>query len=782
MNPWGTAFPLFLVISVTMVKDGYDDIQRHKQDRMLNNKKTNKILPDGSLTPISWKDVMTGNLIVVNKDDSVPADMVLLGSTDDEGLAFIETAELDGETNLKIKNSLRDANETLDISKWNTDDYSSLVQYINRSIIECDAPNVKLSSFKGTLYINEGTSKETKISVDNDNVLLRGTVLRNCEAVVGCCVYAGAETKLMKNGGEARFKRTHMDKLMNTIVLGIFGILAIFCCVAMGLHIMFETNIGREFQAYLPWEQLNPDKEWTPTKSGLLVFWSYLILLNTLVPISLYVSVEMIRLGQSLFINWDLGMYYEPRDQAAVARSTTLNEELGQVKYIFSDKTGTLTQNVMEFKKCFVDGRIYGKEEGIIDLNWNKFNDRNFTFSDEAIITDFRDGKQGINRFLKILALNHTVMPEFEEIDLMKENAKSRSQESTMKYQAQSPDEAALVTAARCFGYVFTGRTSDTITVNRLGVETTYNVLHIADFDNVRKRMSVVVQEEDGIYCYTKGADTTVMEVLKADHDKKSLRQTQDALNRFAEDGLRTLLLGYRKISDNEWDSWAAKYHQASTDMNNREELVMKVTAELEKDLTIAGVTAIEDKLQVGVPQAIQKILKGGIKLWVLTGDKLETAINIGYSCNLLTHDMIEVFPIDVDNRDDISESLESARKTIKAKLMEYDSKKHIRGVDEPTFGLVITGSSLQYALSEFRDLFLEVSKLCQSVICCRVTPLQKAEVVELIKKSEKCVTLAIGDGANDVSMIKAAHLGIGISGLEGTQEKFKVRMDFFKT
>ena len=132
---------------------------------------------------------------------------------------------------------------------------------------------------------------------------------------------------------------------------------------------------------------------------------------------------------------------------------------------------------------------------------------------------------------------------------------------------------------------------------------------------------------------------------------------------------------------------------------------------------------------------------------------------------------MVEIFPIDVDTSDEISKQLNAAKKTISSKLIEYDAKKHIQGVEEPTFGLVITGSSLQYALAEYRDLFLEVSKLCQSVICCRVTPLQKAEVVELIKKSEKCVTLAIGDGANDVSMIKAAHLGIGISGLEGTQE-----------
>ena len=341
------------------------------------------------------------------------------------------------------------------------------------------------------------------------------------------------------------------------------------------------------------------------------------------------------RLGQSLFIDWDIGMYYHKNDQPACARSTTLNEELGQVKYIFSDKTGTLTQNVMEFKKCAVGGKIFGYDEGEISMHWNKYYDKNFTFSDERLINEFRDGNRDMDLFLKILALNHTVMPEFEEIDLLADENASRSSRgkmdgSTMKYQAQSPDEAALVTAARCFGYVFTGRTSDSITVNRLGSERTYDLLHIADFDNVRKRMSVVVQEDDGIYCYTKGADTTVMEVISPNNEKSIVEKTQKSLNEFAEDGLRTLLLGYKKIPNAEWEEWQKKYHEASTDMERREELVDKCHQELEQNLMLAGVTAIEDKLQVGVPQAIQKILQAGIKLWVLTGDKLETAINIG--------------------------------------------------------------------------------------------------------------------------------------------------------
>merc|ERR1712227_889205 len=212
---------------------------------------------------------------------------------------------------------------------------------------------------------------------------------------------------------------------MDTIVLAIFAILAVFCCIAMGLHIMFETNIGANFQEYLPWERINPDKEWSPTKSGLLVFWSYLILLNTLVPISLYVSVEMIRLGQSLFINWDLGMYYEPRDQAAVARSTTLNEDLGQIKYIFSDKTGTLTQNIMEYIKATIAGTVYAINQ-----------DSNDEY-DSQLLTDLRNRRDAqsndLRDFLLCMAVCHTVIPEFDE--------KTRELKS---YNASSPDERAL--------------------------------------------------------------------------------------------------------------------------------------------------------------------------------------------------------------------------------------------------------------------------------------------------------------------------------------------------
>jgi phospholipid-translocating ATPase len=747
-------------LKVTMIKDGYDDFQQHRQDKFLNNKVTKKIMKNGEIMPIPWKDVMTGNLLLLDKDDGVPADLVLLASHNEDGVAFLETAELDGETNLKIKTALKNTTEAIDFDDWENKDFSKLVKIVDGSFQDVELPNDRLPKFDGTFHSNS-----EKVSVSNDNVLLRGTILRNTPSAIGVVVYAGPDSKLMKNGGNARFKRTNMDLLMNRLVILIFVILVLFAFGATIGHIVSEFDIGIRFRQFNPWDMeiikntIKPNVPnfrwmetedwkslpWTPWKSGALIFWSYTILLNTLVPISLYVSVEMIRLGQSMFINWDRGMYYEKNDTPASARSTTLNEELGQVSYIFSDKTGTLTQNIMEFKKAYIGGRIYGNGSQPVDFSWNRHHNGEFSFTDQSLIDDFRKGNEHVNRFLKILALNHTVMPEYTEVDIDGSGAPA-----SMLYQAQSPDEGALVSAARAFGFVFTNRTTDTIQVSRLDETITYELLHIADFDNDRKRMSVVVREPQTkeIIVYTKGADSTVLSNLTKSTPENIRKSTDEALTRFAEDGLRTLCLGYKKISEAEWSAWEKKYQEAATSMEERDEKISIVHEELESELILAGVTAIEDKLQDGVPETIKQILLAGIKLWVLTGDKLETAINIGYSCNLLANEMTNVFEVAEESSREVLENLNSIQK-------ELDN-------GHGDYGLVVTGQALGYAISDHKNLLLDVSRKCKSVICCRVTPLQKAQVVQMIKEAEKCITLAIGDGANDVSMIKEAHLGIG--------------------
>ncbi|KAH9519100.1 Phospholipid-transporting ATPase ID [Bulinus truncatus] len=633
-------------------------------------------------------------------------------------------------------------------------------------------------------------------SLDNEKILLRGCILRNTQWCYGIVIFAGRDTKLMMNSGKSKFKRTNIDRLMNLLIIGIFLFLVVMCLICTIACVVWELITGNKFTAYLPWESfVSSDKVSGSVTIAVLVFLSYIIILNTVVPISLYVSVEIIRLAHSLWINWDVKMYYDKKDTPAKARTTTLNEELGQIEYIFSDKTGTLTQNIMTFNKCSINGRSYGDpvdSEGNaleitertpkVDLSWNPYAEKSFEFYDSNLVDEITNNNEMTHMFFTLLALCHTVMPEVKS-------------DGSLEYQAQSPDEGALVSAARNFGFVFKSRTPSTITIEVQGQEETYELLNILDFNNVRKRMSVIVRKDGKIQLLCKGADTIMFGLL--DRKCEELKElTTHHLNDFAQIGLRTLVLAYKLIDDAYYQIWRQKHHEASTSMDDRDAKLDEVYEEIEQNMILLGATAIEDKLQDGVPETIANLAIAGIKIWVLTGDKQETAINIGYSCRLLTDEMEEPFIIDGETLEEVESQMKKAlEEIIAAKNRRPGNDVTFRNGsakpgDTPTaresvengnvampeeefgeFALVINGHSLAQALKpELEMLMLNLSCMCKAVICCRVTPLQKALVVDLVKRHKKSITLSIGDGANDVSMIKMAHIGIGISGQEGMQ------------
>lgn len=334
-----TLVPLLLVLGITAIKDLVDDVARHKMDKEINNR-TCEVIKDGRFKIIKWKDIQVGDVIRLKKNDFIPADILLLSSSEPNSLCYVETAELDGETNLKFKMALEITDQYLQIE-------DNLATF--DGFIECEEPNNRLDKFTGTLFW-----RNQSFPLDADKILLRGCVIRNTDVCHGLVIFAGADTKIMKNSGKTRFKRTKIDYLMNYMV---YTIIIVLILVSAGLaigHAYWEAQIGN-YSWYL-----YDGENATPSYRGFLNFWGYIIVLNTMVPISLYVSVEVIRLGQSHFINWDLQMYYAEKDTPAKSRTTTLNEQLGQIHYIFSDKTGTLTQNIMTFKKCCINGTIYG--------------------------------------------------------------------------------------------------------------------------------------------------------------------------------------------------------------------------------------------------------------------------------------------------------------------------------------------------------------------------------------------------------------------------------------
>ncbi|KAJ3105015.1 hypothetical protein HDU97_008623 [Phlyctochytrium planicorne] len=755
VNKLGTIIPLSIVLLASGVKEVLEDLKRHKQDAEVNARMV-KVLAGAEFVEKPWRDVVVGDIVRVENGQFFPADLILLSSSEPDALCYIETSNLDGETNLKIRQGLVETANLL-----TPEDISRL-----EGVIKSELPNNSLYTYEGTLRLG---SKE--IPVDPTQLLLRGAMLRNTRWIYAAVVFTGHESKLMKNSTATPIKSTKVERMVNNQIGYLFIILLVLAVIcALGT---FNRQMNSNFETDVLF--YNRDE------AGQYLFWNiltFMILYNNLIPLSLIVTMELVKFYIASLINSDIDMYHEFSDTPATARTSSLVEELGQIDYIFSDKTGTLTCNVMEFRMSSIGGIPYADvvpDEKKIQVDENGKETGYHTFQRLLHNIDNHPTGPVIKEFLTLLSVCHTVIPEtFED------------EPGKIIYQASSPDEGALVKGAQMLGYVFNTRRPKSVTIVHDGKEEEFEVLNICEFNSTRKRMSSVVRCPDGkIKLYIKGADTVIFERLAKDNNPY-LDITCVHLEEYANEGLRTLCIAYRDISEEEYAEWCKIYDKAATTINNRGDELDKAAELIEKDLILLGATAIEDKLQDGVPDTIHTLATAGIKLWVLTGDRQETAINIGYSCKLLTEEMSLIICNEAthyDTKDFLEKKLMAVKggldmDSIASSNQIYGSKKKTTKLEKELFldpeplALIIDGRSLAFALEDdIKILFLELACMCKAVVCCRVSPLQKALVVKLVKKNVLgSVTLAIGDGANDVGMIQAAHVGVGISGMEGLQ------------
>lgn len=755
-----------------------------------------------------WKNLQVGDFVRLYSDDELPADVIILATSDPDGACYVETKNLDGETNLKVRQALRCGRNMKHARDCERAEFE----------IECEQPQPNLYKFNGAIRweqqispnVNNPKTEMTE-PITIDNLLLRGCNLRNTDWVLGVVVYTGHDTKIMMNAGVTPSKKARIAREMNWNVIYNFGILIVMCLVSAIVSGAAWASTNSSL-AYFDFGSIGG----TPALSGFITFFAAVILFQNLVPISLYISLEIVRTLQAIFIYSDVEMYYEEIDQPCIPKSWNISDDVGQIEYIFSDKTGTLTQNVMEFKKATVNGQPYGEAyteaqagmqkrmgvdvekqvdkiraeiaeakvkaiEGLRSLHDNPFlHDDEVTFIAPDFVADMA-GEQGVEQqeatrhFMLALALCHTVIPERVPGD-----------NPRMNFKAQSPDEAALVATARDMGFTVLSTFSDGIELNIMGQETRYTILNTIEFNSSRKRMSAIVRmpEPDGrIILFCKGADSVIYSRLKRGEQAELRQTTAEHLEMFAREGLRTLCIAQRVLSEDEYQSWKREHDKAATALHDREEKLEQVADQIEQELTLLGGTAIEDRLQDGVPDTIALLGDAGIKLWVLTGDKVETAINIGFSCNLLNNDMELIhLKVEEDNAGQTSE--EEFMKKVEVELDKYLKVFELTGSDEdlaaarknheapaPTHALVIDGFTLKWVLhDELKQKFLLLCKQCKSVLCCRVSPAQKAAVVAMVKNGLDVMTLSIGDGANDVAMIQEADVGVGIAGVEGRQ------------
>ena len=744
INPASMVGTFIFVLTCTMIKEAFEDYGRYQQDELNNNRLILKYIKDGWKETKCWT-LMPGDIIKVLKDEELSADVLLLKTSNDNGYAYIETKSLDGETNLKEKIALQEFRNIYE------EDYTDL-----RGSIICDFPNENLNVWNGK--IKEDDNKD--IDCEINNIILKGCVLKNTDYICGIIVYSGKNTKIMKNAKNVKGKSSKVLSIMNKLLYSVF-IFEITLCIIFGYLSLDSEEHKKDTYTYI----FTSNKKENTYIKFLTNTMTFFVLYSNMIPISLYVVLEIIKSIQGILINYDNELYDPTIDKSANCRTTELIEELGQVEFIFSDKTGTLTQNSMILKKIYVNGKVYGnKIDATPDTKFSINGDLRVIKKLQTNTSEEKRERRKIEEFLYILAVCHDIFPEEKKGEII--------------YQGSSPDEVSLVKGAALLGFKYKSKNNGELTIeNEInGTTKHYEVKLMLPFDSFRKRMSVIVyNKEKKIYeLFTKGADTVMFNLIKfRNNEKDEVRRINSILSH---EGLRILMMGKKNLKEEDVKTYIKKIKGIKKDKDQNS--LNKVYSSIEKNLKFCGTSAIEDKLQEGVPETIATLLACNIRIWVLTGDKIDTAIEIAKSCNLINDNMFLIFLTDS------GEPVENKLKRLKNDYKIPDNKENKNiNLDEigqkirrkqggKDLSIVVDGITLDEILinDNLSLLFFNLAVAAKSVLCCRMNPSQKSKIVKLVKTHGKWVTLAIGDGVNDVPMIMEAHIGVGIQGKEGSQ------------
>lgn len=666
--------PLAFVLTVTMGKEAWDDILRRRRDNE-SNSETYTVLDQ--VTQVASRDIHVGQLVQIHKDQRIPADMVLLQSSEESAECFIRTDQLDGETDWKLRIAPHIT------QKLSETDLKDLVT------VTAEPPRKSIHQFEGKVTVGQDS-----MGLSVDNTMWANTVLASGTAV-GIVVYVGAETRQALNTSRAGTKTGLLELELNSL-----SKMLCFCVFLLSFVLVALHGFGKEWYVDVM---------------------RFLILFSTIIPVSLRVNLDMAKSVYAYQIEHDSSI------PDTVVRTSTIPEDLGRIEYVLSDKTGTLTQNDMEMKKIHV-GTVSYAGEAMDEV-------RDFVNSGgEAGPRSRREIGNRVKDIVTALAICHSVTPSYED--------------GTLTYQAASPDEIAIVnwTAEVGLRLVRRDRNNMVLQLESTGQLREYEILNVFPFTSESKRMGIVVRDGEDYWFFEKGADTVMASIV----------QTNDWLEEetanMAREGLRTLVVGRKRLSKKSYEAFSEAFAKAQMAMHRRDHAIAHVITEhLEHDLELLGLTGVEDRLQKDVKVSLELLRNAGIKIWMLTGDKVETARCVAVSSKLVSR----------------GQHVHTITK-LKGREAALDQLEYLQFKTDAA--LLIDGESLQQFLNLYQTEFITVATKLPAVIACRCHPQQKADMALLIREHTKKRVLCIGDGGNDVSMIQAADVGVGIVGKEGRQ------------
>ncbi|OHT08930.1 putative phospholipid-transporting ATPase DRS2 [Tritrichomonas foetus] len=693
ISPVGYIFqllPLVFVILVSMVKAAIEDLLKGKEDKKRNQQKVH-VYRDGVFKDICSSELVVGDVLKITEDEMVPTDLLYIGSSQEEKLCYFSETNLNGETAVKTMSCFPLFKDTDAINELSSKKY----------YVDLGEPDRDLTRFDARMRCGD---KFWSISIHN--VLLRGVCTHYTENVLGIVLRTGHDTKIMKNIKHPPAKMTSFDKKLNKMLIVIFIVNLIICVISAGLGCYKERNTSFTLISQL----IKP-----LGTSYTEYFVQFFILYSYFIPISLMVTIELLRLYHKIIIDFDPEFFDVEFGHASAHNSNQIGQ-LGLVTHILSDKTGTLTENIMEMLKFSVKDGQFDAHDFLKAIE-----------ADPNFVTPTIP-------FLLALALCNNVIVHV-------------SNTGKIEYNADSPDEAAFVNYAASCGVRLISRDLTSMTIDIRGTRKVYKVLAVLPFNSDRKRMSILVKAdgEDAIL-YCKGADNVI-------HERSVDFNCTDTVNDYAATGLRTLVFTERTIVEPEFTEWTTRFHEAESSLIDRDAKIEAAAALVECKLNVIGVTGVEDRLQPQVPQTIEWLRNAHIKVWILTGDKLETAIAIGRTSGVIQPGS-DVLIISNDEKDTVKRRL---------RILRDDIDTFTNPV------LIVTAVAVEYCLNDFFEEFMDIAKQVSAVILSRVSPFMKAQVTNAVR-DHGGMTLAIGDGANDVGMIQVAHVGVGVYGREGSQ------------